>query len=595
MDYSRKKYINKTHNLIKQKNKDTFIILNNVFSNFSNKLEKYKLTINTILHDNLIENKLTLEKLKKTFIEMINNVLNYLKLYNDNINVKNINNIEIYNIIDNILCRLVKLNIFIKNNDINYNLDIKNIQNDISTIDEELIKIKLDYKKEEEDIKVILDKENIIYNKELSRIKNKYELLKKNNENELSNLMKEYMILNSEKLDLLDEKKCLDIKFKSKNEINKIHRNTILENVNNYHKKLKNNKKLINSNNEKILNIKHQLLELDNYLKNYNIFKLNINKTYYNTIEKIAQYLKFIYNGFIVNDNLIILEQNNEFIINEINDKLHNKDYQDIFKILLNTDNNENLKISKLIDISNIIKNTFIIDQENYNYCVNKINRFITINDLNVFENILDNMNNSKTILFNEIMKEINIELNKIKNNYVKERLELLKKERKQNEIKYNKLNKRLHLLLKNNKKKETLNLKTNEDYLLHNRMELVIINNKRKEITNKINVLDIKISKLNEKIDKLKEKNNLDIIPEDLKIDKSRCENRYNKINSRNKNKLIENDNNFKAKNENLTNERNRLLNQIKNLKEIEYIFNTEINTEISKIINTINNNIKK
>lgn len=328
-------------------------------------------------------------------IEHYNTILtqsnNLYQLLNNNTNIQNNTNIileleSIINIIENIKDVSLKKK--------------KALLNTINTLKEERKLCLSKYKDSISSLDNKLSLEKTIKEKELKRISNKHLQHINKYKSELSDIEAEYIILSDEKYKKETEKLELEQELEKYNNVKKLFRNTIINQINLHNTKkdtLRNSiidsKKIYNNN---INDIK----KLQTYLKEYPLYKLNINLEYYKQlyvvyliINDIITLIKPLYNDIKATDNIEYVN-----MINNLGKLLCNKDYKNIFNNL-NTEYDYN-KISNIKDNVNYIINIFS------NIDINIFNTVSNLSDVTKYKCLLDS--NKDYTIFTENIEYIN-------------------------------------------------------------------------------------------------------------------------------------------------------------------------------------------
>jgi hypothetical protein len=590
MDYLRNKRLEKTVKLhqiiVKDKNKLILNIINKL------KIDLDNFQIQYIIH--------LPEEIRNIYNEKLEYLSSIILIVQD-INDET----ECIKKIREIIDELSSLDIILQNNKLNYKNEIKEIQNKIVIIKNNIKLENDEYKLLDEDIKKKINKEEYIYNNEKKRIDVKKQEFIKNTNDNLLILEKEYILMSNILYDLELRKENLineSIKFK---DLKKIYRNDVVNQLNKIKKQKKDSKNYKENSKKQIQELNNEIIILETYLLEYPLYKLNINIEYYNNIYKLALLLDNLINKLNIEETLLI---------NVLNNLYKNKEYQSIFNIIFNLESDKfnlesdkfNLESDKFnleSDKFNLESDKFNLESDKFNedkitkdksFFVQKLNNFI-ISNLDKINNMIEMVEPLYIILDNnlESYKDYIIEniLEPYKGLYIENKMNNLLYEKRRNEVKLNKFKKTKNILETNIEKHISTKINIKNNFLKNNRHKIVEINKELKVINKDIKNIVDKLEDLKEKINN--HKNIIENLkyPEQIINDNIKCNARYNKMKerlSKNMEQLTEEYNN---KINNLNNQLEQHNIQLKNYQNIETYFNIEFMNRLSSTIILLNN----
>jgi hypothetical protein len=554
MNFERTQHRQKLNIQVIEKKKHYCTKLENIYSKLLTIINNFKsLDINDIAHyNNILTHTDNLYKLLYNNIHQTNTLDNNIT-YNNNIK---------YN--DNIILEIESVINIIENIKDTTLTKKKELLNKIHMLKEDKKICLSQYKDSISTLENKLSLEQNIKTKELTRINNKHLQYITNYKNELSHTETEYIILSDEKYKKETEKLAIEQELNKYNNVKKLFRNTIINQINTHNTKketLRNSiidsKKLYDAN---IIAINN----LQEYLKEYPLYKLNINLEYYKQLYtiylimiNIIKFIKPLYNDI---NSVSTIEYIN--IINNLGKILCNKGYINIFNNL-----NAEYDYTKLSAIQNIeydlyyksinsntITQTNITDCITYiidtfsNIDINIFNTVSNLNDIVQYKSLLNDYNKKLTftdntiecITFTDNIKNINklliileekcntlfeYDYNKTLESLTKERL---KKIKQLNNLmsKTNQLSSRI-----NNNNISIKELQFPKTFFVSDKQKIKVLKHQLKTIIDSINTYTNKMKILTDKMTNLHLLIESNIYNETLNNDFIRCNLRYNKI----------------------------------------------------------------
>lgn len=569
MNFLRNQQIHKTQDVKNVNKLEKYNLLTNTLSHFENDLHLFIKDFSNILSSdtyNTLLDIFTSFKSQLTLITSINPTLQTINNLDLVITFK-----EVINILDGIFG-------FINDNEINNKNNIKIEQNKLKQIEIDYIARKNEFITNEKEITSRLTKEEEIYNKEQDRIKVCHKEFINELKERLNILSEDYVLLSSELEELQNEKTNLDEEYKSYKELNKLIRNNIKQNIekkNTLTKNLKAKNTNINKNLD-LINI--SITEVEAYLNDYQLYKLNINKTYYNNINNLKYKLQALV-SFLkgINDTNNNLELIPELFISRFNEWLNNNDYNNIFISLFNK---EIGTISTLLELENYLAKIEHLDS-NLDSNYDTYDTYDTKIIINNTEELNDIMN---------IIEKNN--LDEFKGDYLEKKYLMLKRERNAYEVKLRKLRNRKLMLESSLSKNKKITTNLNGDFLKAKREDIILLNKRLKLVNLDILTKKDKIFSLKNEISSVSRLIEEDKYNLDLEEQNTRCETRLTKMKTRLLNQLEQYKDEYKLVLNNYNEDKANVIQEINILQNNEKQFNITFKSRLTNIINIIKNN---
>lgn len=513
-------------------------------------------------------------------------------LYNYQTNITTlINNIDITNlsieVFKSVLTELISLELFLKQNTLDYNVKIKSIQTSIQILNTQLKELKLQYDTDKNIIDNKLINEQEINTRELDRISRKHKDYMRHNNNTLQEYQKEHIILSNKKIELEQDLKVIIYENSQYKEIAKIHRTNILEQISINRKKKKQELAYKENANKKLISINEEINILEPFFQDYKEHRYNISIDYYSELLEIANVLKYVLTK-LENNNSDVDDSNEhaKFINNNIMTFImtwfSNTNYNDVISTIIKD-------ISFPITLNYITNDTIEIIKNNIDSFIDNVNSNVNSDRIETIKNNLDTL---KQVYGNDIMKYlqyISDKLDTYSNDYLCKELTNLSKTRKRHELKLHKLSRQQKKLSNIISRKVNTAIPIKDNFLIDKRNELSEITKIRKSLNAELNTVNRMLLKLNTKIETLSRLISDNNYTSELSYDLLKSNTRLYKMSERIKTSLIELEENYKNNIEKLKLEIKQENQTLLNLQELEVGYNTNFVSRLNNIISNI------
>jgi hypothetical protein len=566
MNFIRNQALTKNYNIKTSQTQETLRLVFNVCQEFNTSMNTFVYEYQNYVDDDI-------KQLLYTYQNKITTLIN-------NIDIENLSR-EVFK---NILNELIALELFLKQNKLDYNDKIKLIQTSLQNLNTQLKELKQQYDINKINLDNKLIKEQEINNRELDRISRKHNEYMKHNNNTLQEYQKEHIILSNRKIELEQELDAINYENSQYKEIAKIHRANILEQISVNKKQKKHALEYKESAKKKLIGINEEINILEPFLQDYKEHRYNISIDYYSGLLEIATILQYLLSKLKED-----LEQKNtirdtirDTIITNITQWFTNTEYTNVMSIIIP-------EISFPFTLECITNDTIEIIKNNLNSFINNVNDKLNNDRIGTIKNNLDTLKQVYGSNIQQYLQYISDKLEMYANDYLNKELAILSKKRKRQELKLYKLKRQQQKLNNIINRKVNTAVPIKDNFLIDKRNELSEITKIRKSLTTELNSVNDKLLKLNTKIETLSRLIYENDYTTDLSYDLLKSNTRLYKMTDRIKTSVTQLEENYKNTTENLKLEINQCHQELSNLQKLEVGYNTNFISRLNNVITSI------